>query len=144
MSGFDIAEVVEAIADKLTPDTIGANVHAFMPDAPDLPALGVFPSLGEMVSYYDTQDGFGSLNLELRGATANIFAEDGLRRLYGWMSKGAGQDTSIVNVLEANHTLDGLVHDVMVTGADVRSIGTENAPMFEVVIGLRVMLDLDV
>lgn len=144
MSGFDLVAVVEAVAAVLNPDTVDANVHAFMTAAPDLPALGVFPVIGQMVSYNDTQDGFGTLNLELRGATQNIYAEDSLRLLYGWLSKGAGQATSIVDTLEADHTLGGLVHDVWVTGGEVRAIGPENAPMFEVVIGLRVMLDLEV
>lgn len=139
MSGFDPEAVIDALAARFVPATHGVNVYGFVPAAPQFPALGIFPA-AEFITEPETFGGFASMNLELR--TAFTFAaEDSLRALFRLLARGSGHTKSLTNVLLANRTLSGLVHDIVVGSVSVRALGEENAGLFEGVIGVRVLLD---
>lgn len=141
MSGFDPEAIFDAVAALFDADVFGINVYAFVPSSPDFPAMGLFPA-ADFINYFDSIDGFGTITFELR--TAFTFgAEDSLRALYRLLAKGAGHDRSLTNVLQANRTLDGLVHDIFPVGASVRAFGDENAGLYEGVITVRAMVDFE-
>lgn len=141
MSGFDLVLGREAIADALKTSAIGqiCDVHPYVDASVVFPALGIFPD-ADYVIYHQTY-GSNSIidaNYLVRCAAA-YSAIDSLRLMDQLLSSGAGQDFSIVDVLEADVTLGGQVENIFVQSGSLQSAGAENAPLYEAVVRVGVM-----
>jgi hypothetical protein len=115
-------------------------VFAYVPEAPPLPALGIFPA-DDYVAYWGS---FGSTNiadiqLDLRTAVA-YGAVDSMRKLDRMLSSGAGQTESIIDPFRADQTCGGLVQSALPQTAFTRPLGDENSGMYEAVVRLSIKL----
>lgn len=141
MSGFDPEAIFDAIAALFDPDEFGLDgVYPFAPKAPLFPALGLFPA-SDFIDYWGAygENRPGILRLEIR--TAFTFdAEDSMRALFRLLASGSGHDRSIVDRLNANRKLGGLVNDVKPGVVTVRAGGDENAGFYEAVIAVDVVM----
>lgn len=96
------------------------NVHAMWPDsAIILPAVIVIPA-AEYVAYHEAfARGLATVALEIRlyatGTVAGQLVIDDM------LSAGAGKDSSVIDAIEANRSLGGIVSDCIVRSA--REVG---------------------
>lgn len=138
--GIDPETIAERLAECFDPDDIGVNVFAFPPDAPQFPALGVFPGEPLIENYQRTLAGDdGEVNFILRTVVPGN-TENALRVSYRLLSKGAARPESIVDALLRDRTLGGAVRDVFVEGgATAVTGGVENAPVQVLSIPVKIM-----
>lgn len=141
MSGFDPEAIFDAIAARFDNNTIGVEaVYPFPSETPPFAALGLFPA-NDFIDYWGSfgDNRAGTLNLELR-TVFSFGAEESMRNLCRMLASGDGHDRSIIDVLLADRTLDGLVQDLIPRGAFIEGGGPDSPGTYIGVIPVQVIM----
>jgi hypothetical protein len=118
---MDLAVIRDALAVVIR-DGIArtVNVHARWPDSPlVLPAVVVIPA-GEYVAYHEAFDrGLAAVAVEVHiYATGTVTGQQVIDDL---LSAGLGKTSSVIDAIEANRSLGGVISDCIVRSA--RDVG---------------------
>jgi hypothetical protein len=142
---LDIQAIRRALADQISQNiTATPNVYAYLPDAPMLPCIGITAD-DPYANYNVTMPDFGSaggdadLRLLVRICAVGR-AEDSQVFLDAMLSSGTHQTSSVVDAIESDQTLGGIVEQCQAGSSRMVPDGEQNATAFEAVIPVTIML----
>lgn len=119
---LDLQAIHEAVADQIRENVArGLNVFPFMPDNPPYPFLAVVPS-DPYVAYHETFASASTgavcdvrVDLLIASSAATIDAQIFIADL---LSAGTGKTSSVVDAIEADRTLGGVVATCLIARAE--------------------------